>query len=78
MLQLSLCTFFHLGDVIEPAEELVEHNDQLLWRARACQFGEAHNICVQDAAQSPTAVSHTGLTQKYTLNCCLVPCLICT
>lgn len=71
MLGLGLCRFFYLGDVIEPAEELVEHSDQLLWRARARQFGEAHNICVQDAAQIPETVSDTGPTQKYTLTCCV-------
>lgn len=69
MLGLELCRFFHLGDVIKPAKELVEHSHQLLWRARARQFGEAHDICVQDAAQTPTTVSHTGLTQKDTLTC---------
>lgn len=60
------CRFFHLGDVVEPAKELVEHSDQLLGRARARQFGEAHDICVQDAAQTPATLSHAGLTHKHT------------
>lgn len=74
MFPFGLCRFLYLGDVVKPAEELVEHSDQLLGRAGARQFGEAHDICVQDAAQTPTTVSHTGLTQKYTLN--LLLCLV--
>lgn len=42
-----------LGDVVESAEELVEHGDQLLGRAATRQLGEAHDVRVQDAAQNP-------------------------
>lgn len=47
----------YLGDVVKPAEELVEHGDQFLWGAGARQLGEAHDVCVQDAAQKPRAQS---------------------
>lgn len=39
----------HLGDLVESAEELVEHSDQLFGCAGARQLCEAHDVGVQDA-----------------------------
>ncbi len=51
---LILGGYFHLGDVIEPAKELVEHSDQLFRWAGTRQLCEAHNVGVQDATQAHT------------------------
>lgn len=47
-----MCWNFHLGDIIESAKKFVEHSDQFFWRAGTRQFGEPHDICVEDTTQT--------------------------
>lgn len=52
--------YLHLGDLVESAEELVEHSDQLFGCAGARQLREAHDVGVQDATWTHTD-KHTTL-----------------
>lgn len=40
-----------LGNLVELAKELVEHEHQLLWGAFTCQPREAHDVSIQHAGQ---------------------------
>lgn len=42
----------YLRNLVKLAEELVQHVHEFSWRAVAGQPGEAHDVCVEDAAEN--------------------------